>query len=318
MEYLKSYYDFDEAILDGLERVAHDHKDKTFAQVADKYHLDHSVRLVTPPGAAKPIEVATLLPAGDYDHTEGIEIEHAAMGGPVDNNALYKMIVRHEADPTRPRMLVGNPSGPGQGYGKLTLAEARKVACSGDLAPTVGATLSHAKAAGAVSLHHVGYSLGAHKALTAIEQAPAYGLEVRQSALIEPVGYGGINLLKRFFATGAQAETFVNQSNSTAYYDARESLSMVRYGIGLLRLTNLAIGAALMRGDFKDRALQIFPEHAEKIWVAAGEESELAKSDELENICEITNARFARIQTMPHAGGEDVYLHAALMLQGTR
>jgi hypothetical protein len=314
---LQPYYDFDPEITEGLDRFEYDTAGMTFAELADQYSADEGRLITVFPGATHPSEII-MLRGVHAPQEKAPQIEYAAMAGPVDANAVYKMIVRHAVDPDRTKFLVGNPSGPGKPNGKLSFREAAKVATSADFSSIVEPILRFMQNTDVNEISHVGYSLGANYGLTAIDVSEKLGLGIAKSGLIEPAIVRGVQLPINFMKSSTRGEEFAEMSESQAYKEARNAMNIPNYLLGLLRVSNLAIGAALMRNEFVDQLEDVAKRYGDRITIVTGQESELSDGAAVQAVTNVSGMEHISIKNMPHAGGEFDLLHAAMMLQSTR
>ena len=98
-------------------------------------------------------------------------------------------------------------------------------------------------------------------------------------------------------------------------------VSELRYAGGLMRLSNLAILRALSRGDFADRAAQVLHGNPRaRATIAWGTKSEFVSEQAMQWLVARLGNRVGALALtgMHHAGGNDIDLHAAIMLQGLR
>jgi hypothetical protein len=297
----------------------------SFAELADYYGVGGGPSVVADkPG--KPFEYILFRPAQDYDPTEH-RVYHLPMAMHADQSMAMRGMRLFGADPTRPLMLVGNPAAAGVSTGRLS-PEAARTVWGGDLAPTVAPLVKHLREIGVESVDHLGFSYGADKAVVAASQGVLEGLKTSHAVLMEPastVDRGLVRLLRDFIpAGGKHLQSAVEASESEPYLEARKlaDTGLTRYGLGLLRLSNIAIANALAHDYFESRtesALVCNPDmFASLAW---GTASELTPNANMERIGrELAERNNLRVGTMAlsgmhHAGGDDIDLHAAIVLQ---
>jgi hypothetical protein len=177
----------------------------------------------------------------------------------------------------------------------------------------------------------IGYSYGAEKAATAAECAFDYDIEAERGIWMEPVAVaqrGLLRLLKDFQSAGVALDDYVQGTDSEPYLAARQEaasgrMPFARYIGGLLRASNIAIAHALSTDSFGVRAdaalLAQANMQANIIW---GTDSELSLNMPMLNTTKDLQKNHSEqrvhgrpVVGMRHAGGDDIDLHAALVLE---
>lgn len=328
---LKQYYDFDETVLEAVTSAAAVQNTKSYEEQADGYGLADGPEVVTLSGSGRALEVLKLIPAADYDETSA-RIYHTPMGNPVSRNMGMRAMRMFAADPTQQLIVVGNPFGVRSNSGTLTVRDSVDSLRTKSLKPHVEPVLEYLENQKVRTTEQLGYSYGADKAAATAGAADEHGITVPAGVFVEPSSVAKRSLLalaQAFGKTNAPMAAYVEQTGSQPYRDVRSEdsmLGLVAYSAGLLRMTNIAIVASLAHGGFDGRVrsgLDTQPDmHVAIGW---GTESELTDDVEAAKLTdrltvEYGNDRIAtlRLQGMHHAGGEDIDLHAAIMLQGLR
>ena len=332
-ERMLSYYAFDEAVLDAVSEAATQQNTKSFNELATQYGLeDGPTRLYPMDNSEKwPIDVLQFTPTQDYDPAV-MRVLHLPMANPVSKNKTMQAMRLFAADPSEQLLVVGNPSSPGRNAGRVTFEGAKTIIWHTNLGPLVEPLMSYLDQENISRVTNLGYSYGAEKAATATGIAWAYGMEARQMVLAEPISVIERSLAKlglAFLRSGNKLQEYIAQSESEPYTAIRKEENVfgtIAYTLGMLRLTNLAISAALADEGFQSRvkgALNLHP--GLRTAIAWGTASELTNNAQMIRIIsELKESRASypsRISAMPlegmhHAGGDDIDLHAAIMLQG--
>lgn len=178
----------------------------------------------------------------------------------------------------------------------------------------------------------MGYSCGAEKAVIAALTASDYGIHVKKDVFMEPVALtdrGMPKLLKDFRSAepelaryqAASQVLFSKQSESSTYL--KEKVEFIKYVAGLLRVSNLAIEHFMAHKEFGyglHTAMSRQPEMAAQ--VVRGTNSELSLEAAFNSVMDPLEQRFYPrlgrmiMNGMHHAGGDDIDLHTAMVLQG--
>jgi hypothetical protein len=325
-ERLQTYYEFDDSVVESVARAAADQNSKTFVDLAEQYGLADGPSRMNLAGVRSPFEYLRIDPKSSVDETN-VRVYLAPMAIPADENMAMRAIRLFAAAPNKPLIVVGSPAFIGNRSNRLSMMDARKV-WRGDLQPAVTPTLRYLEGAGVTRADFIGYSYGADTAAVATGDAREYGVEADRSILMEPASTaerGLVALLKAFKSSESPLASYVEATESQPLFEARclADSGLVRYVGGLLRLSNIAIAHALSSDSFRGRldyALLMQPEV--RISLAWGGKSELtdnaAMTQTLEAMVRTHGADRLNaivIPEMHHAGGDDIDLHAAIVLQ---
>ncbi|HUA12956.1 MAG TPA: hypothetical protein VL989_00430 [Candidatus Sulfotelmatobacter sp.] len=333
-EQLEQFYPFDEAVIDQVRQTAAWQNRMHFSQLADYYDIGDGPEVVPAADDHKAFQVLTIKPGGDYDHEQAM-VYHLPMSLPIDQNMTMRMLRLFGADESRQLIVAGNPSAAGQKYGKLRFRDLRKV-WGGDLSPTVDPLLKYLIEKGISRTDQVGFSYGADKAAAASARAVDHDIAVERGVWMETAasrdyGPGIIGLARlgiRFMSAADELDNYVESCDSQPLMEAREfaDVGLTRYLAGLARASNLAIGNALAHGGFRsrtERAMIAQPEmHTTLVW---GTNSELVNYSRMLGMTITLRRKFGEeridsmiMEGMHHAGGDQIDLHAAIVLQALR
>jgi hypothetical protein len=328
-ERLQSYGAFDETVIEIVERVAHEQNQSTYTELVDKYGIEDGPEIFFGTGQHKPIEILTINPFKYCDPTRA-RLLYAPMGIPVDASMAMRGLRLFASDPSEQLLIVGNAGAPPRNTGRLRVNELITVA-RGNLAPTVDPVIDYLRAKHVTQTTHIGYSFGADKSATAVKRAAERDIQSDYAVMIEPASVTKRSVLalgKAFAAAGSKLEPTIKAVDSQPLIEARNlaDTGLVRYLMGIGRLTNIAIAEALSSGHFEQRVTQAIhyqPNmHATIAW---GTQSELSEPAVLTDMAERLQRRFGEqhiaalaIDGMRHAGGDDIDLHAAIVLQALR
>lgn len=168
----------------------------------------------------------------------------------------------------------------------------------------------------------------------ACRYAENYDQNVSQGIFMEPAGIKNRSLLelaKDFGSTAAALNDYVAVTNCGAYVEARYLANklghgLVGYGLGLARLSNWAIAKSLTQENFWWSLDFALSDHDDmKASIVWGTESELSQHDVMtrETFAMARDYGAARVRAMmingqKHAMGDDIYLHAAMVLQSAK
>lgn len=329
-ERLNGYYPFEPSVVDVVSEVAErqaaqpDYR-KFLAQVAIGEPFVHHGR-----ASSSPVELLDIRPTRDFDDRSAM-VYHLPMATPLDTNMLYQIGTIAAANPETRIIAAGNPGGIGYPIGKLDGAE-RLTARFGDFKPQLYQVFDYLKRQGIDHVNHVGYSLGAEKAMTA---AGSDSHEVGVSVAIEPVAVvrrSRLELGMDFASTAKMLGEYVDANGLEAFKKARrdaiggKSLGL-NYLVGVVgRATNRAIASGLTLPRFHERAISALARQADMTAVISfGAESELARNQETVSIVDDLQRRFTddRVKSMSlpgqkHALANDLALHSAIVTQGLR
>lgn len=325
VEHLRSYYPFDDAVINRIEEVAHGQKGLSWPEYAAKHDIPHLINYE--PRTGKRIEVLDIIP---YDYDETL-VYHQPMACRLDSNRQIHVATLAASAPTKRIISVSNPGTLFKGTSKIRLRDMPKV-WGGDLQPAVEPTLEYINEEQIEATIHIGESYGSEKAAAAASHAWRYDQEVVHTIMTEPIRIaerGLINVARAFQQTSAHGDKYLGpvRELSQTFISAEDLKdSMALFAAGLLsRPSNIVIGKALGRSGFEEQvstALDSQPEmKAEIIW---GEKSELALNGLVFAASERLKAKYGedRVGTMQligqtHAMNLDPFLNSAIILQAT-
>jgi pimeloyl-ACP methyl ester carboxylesterase len=325
-ERLQTYHPFDQDVLDDVSEVAERQRSQTWEEVRTQLP---NTEYFTPDGG-KTIEVLDIKPKGGHDQTQ---VYHAPMGNGLDENITTRIAALAASQPNTRIITVGNPGAPGQNSNKLKVAQLLGV-WMGDLRAAVDPTLQYLAKNGVETATHIGYSYGADKAATAAQHAGQYDQEVPRGILMEPASVkkrSMIGLASDFGSSAKALDTYVQATASDAYREARKladkrNHGLTGYVLGLARLSNIAISHALATDQFEHRVDKALSEQDEmKVDVVWGSESELSIDSLVLDIVDRLQTQYSHrrvrgtvVHGQKHAMGDDIFLHAALILQSLK
>lgn len=260
------------------------------------------------------------------------------MGNDLSKNQIYQIATTYAADPTVRTIAFGNPSGPGHKAGVLSLKNCLQVARShtpkGSTRPLIDRQLRYVAGQRITTIIQEGFSYGCLPALAATQYAELYDQKVSHATAIEPADNktrsnhiipSMLSLAGDFGATAKALPGYVQASGIEAFSkEARDDspFGMVKYVIGLGRLTNLAISSALAGDYFYDRASRALKAQPDAtLNITWGTESEIVDDSNMISEASMLWAAFGgRIRQTPVIGGKhnmvnDIHLQAALLLQ---
>lgn len=328
VERLQKFYSFDDDVLERVESAAAGQRGISFQEYVQKLRLPDLRRFR--PRHGKPIEILDIKP-NDYEETLSF---HLPMGCRLDANMLMHAGTLAQVEKSKRIVAVSNPGQPLSGSGKLSLPEARRV-WGDDLLPTVSPTLEYLMSEGVEEAAHSGVSYGGDKAAAASEHSVDYGQKTSRVIVVEPVSIvkRGITRIQGAFKMGQLFQSTLEhydeciepvRRTSTAFVGAeKQKGSEIGYGLGLLRMSNLAVAGALGQDGFEgriERAMHLNKDM--RTGIAWGTASEFDKDDERAAIVRRLKARFTnrRVEGLPldgqtHAMNLDIFLNAALIAQ---
>lgn len=331
VEQLQSFYPFSADVLNRVNEVAEFQNRYSFSQLADHYGISNGPEIVPASETHKAYEVLTLRPKDDYDPEEA-RVYHLPVACPIDPNMTMRGLRTFEADPSKQLVMVGNPGAVGLRYGKLRFEDMHRV-WSGDLTPVVDPLLSYMSKLGIKRTEELGFSYGADTAAASSSRAEAHDISVSQGVYMESaaavrrgpglVGAAGLGI--DFMSAADELENYVSDTNSPPLNEARElsDVGLTRYLLGLTRPSNICIANALAHNGFEGRvrsALARQPDmRATIVW---GTASELTDDTSMREVVSSLRQTFdpervgsMAINGMHHAGGDQIDLHAAIVLQ---
>jgi hypothetical protein len=323
---------FPDDILERVDEVAERQNRNSFPELAEQFGIAEGPHVVPGKGAYKAFEILTLKPEDDYDNSHA-RIYHLPMSLSIDPNMTMRMLRLFEADPSSQLVLTGNPSSAGHRFGKLRFQDMQQV-WDGDLTPAVDPLLGYLRRSGVETTDELGFSYGADKAATSAARAEAHDIAVERGVWVESAAAfnrgAGLRGLARlgidFMSSGDKLEEYVELCDSPPLNEARElsDVGMPRYLLGLARASNIAIANSLAHAGFERRVrLALTAQPALRATLAWGTKSELTDDGVMSRLQRNTRQDFGHervksfsVNGMHHAGGDDIDLHAAIMLQG--
>lgn len=328
-ERVSTYYPFDGDILEIVSETADRQNKLGYTALAGEYGITYKSEPIENEYGRQLLSYLRITPKEDYDERK-VRVYHAPMGIPADENMAMRAIRLFGADSSEQLMVIGNPAAIGRKENLLPRKALLKV-WRGDLKPAVAPLLQYLNSENISEVVDLGYSYGADKAVTSSEAAASYDIESTQGVYIEPaavISRSLARLLADFKSTEPELARYIAQTASPALEEARAlaDTGFTRYVGGLLRMGNIAIAHALTKPFFETRlrrALEAQPNL--RTVVAWGSESELTPTQPVEDSTLITRLMYGRdsvkpmeLKGMHHAGGDDIDLHAAIILQGLK
>jgi hypothetical protein len=328
---LESYEAFEPDIIKRVSMAADEQNTLAFSELVNSYGVGDGPQLVEPYADAKyPIEVLSLKPIKDIDYDQSTaRVMFAPFGNAVTPSIAVRALRLFAADDAEQLLVVGNPAlpvrraerWPVSGGGKVDRA-GRKQLVQNNLVPHVEPILRYLNSEGIenVSLF-TGYSFGADLAAEATLQSNNYDIDTKSSVLLEPGGTtrrSVFSLLRAFSESSKHLERYINTTDSSPYRSAVHLTSgnLALYAAGLARPTNIASARALAMGRFAETVNQI-TEVSPHTGLTVGwcEQSEVVDGQELNEQLSPNVGRIA-LKRAHHAVGDDIDVHAALVLQG--
>lgn len=328
---LGRYYEFDGDILESVARAASSQNGLDVRALADQFGMADGAQVAVPAGHKHPVEFAVFKPDSDYDSEEA-RVLYTPLGNPVNESTIVRGARLFASDPTKQLVVIGNVSD-FRRPGVLPFGAAVDMIRETDLEPAVRPSLRLLRDMGIRVSEQLGYSFGADKAAAASAHALEYDIRVSAGVFVEPAGVaerGLARLLRDFVRSGAQLETYVRQADSKPLDQARSgynAYTTARWFAGLARLSNIAVSQTLSHPTFEGNVAEAIQVNGSDFWASVGwgELSELSQPAILRKITDRLQSRFGfnkvrslKLEGMHHAGGDDVDLHAAIMLQGLR
>ncbi len=336
-ERLLDYYDFDETVVQAVSEAAERQNQKSFMELADEYGLSDGAEPLAQFKTQRErpffdsirwLEYIDLVPKHDYDEARA-RLLFTPMGIPVDESIAMRAIRMFEADPSERLMVVGSPARLGNNANILRLGDMYPVS-RGDLRHAVGPALRQLQHDDVYSLTTLGYSYGAETAATAAAEASKFGIAACRGVWVEPpavVNRSVRQLLSQFRHAGHRLDEYVTAPQSRPLIEARElaDKGFMRYAGGMGRLSNMAIATTLSKDTFEPRVRSALKAQQElDVTIAWGTASEITPHERMVRMVEDLQGEFPlrvgalAVEGMHHAGGDDIDLHAAIMLQGMR
>ena len=333
-ERLLEYYPFDDDIVASVADAAAGQNQRHFSELATHYNL--AERLQNVPAlhyANRSFELLHMTPTGDYDETKA-RVLVAPFAMPVNDAMAMRVLRLFAADPSEQLLVIGAPAPIGNRHNRPQPGALRTV-WRGDLKPLVMPLIMHIRHGNNDALHRVaaldtlGFSYGADAAMAVSVAAAERGIAAECGVWVEPGSARRRTVRKLRNDAKVLGEyrlhfdRYVQDADSMPLREALcgSEVSELRYAGGLMRLSNLAILRALSRGDFADRAAQVLHGNPRaRATIAWGTKSEFVSEQAMQWLVARLGNRVGALALtgMHHAGGNDIDLHAAIMLQGLR
>lgn len=253
----------------------------------------------------------------------GTIVIHLPMGNPLDPNQLYQVGTIAAVNNKYRVIAFGNPSGKSYKHPRQSLSFSKrfKIAFTNNRSDLVAAELEYLELQKLSSVHHVGYSYGALKALIATQYSTQ---PVVSYTALDPVAHtrGLRRLVRDFKASFPALDVYVNRTQIPSFLDARRAAgSTGHYNSGLARTISIAIGLMLARTDF----IQLLKSVLEQkpllfTTVAWGAKSELGDDAYMTSSVDALKSEYPKVNSMrltddKHAFANDIHLHAALVFE---
>ncbi len=329
-ERLQGYYAFEEGVLEAVAACAEREHDASYQDLAKAYGIGDRPDTSWPLEDDNSIQYWHIAPRTDYDNSK-VRVYFAPMGNPADENMAMRGMRLFGADPSVPLMIAGNPAGIKNGGATIERAHHADLR-NGDFRAAVDPVLAHLAHNKVTRIETIGFSYGADLAAEAATQAERFDILAESGVWMEPASVatrGLWHLASDFRRSEAPLEGYIAQTDSPALVEAREKsaehMGFVRWAGGLLTHTNRSIAKGIAKGNYIHRvrsALDAQPELSAT--VAWGELSELSTPTKLNLVVQKLQQSYGgrlhgmELRGMHHAGGDDIDLHAAIVLQGLR
>ena len=328
---LQNYGAFDAEVVDAVAAAAVSQGAYSFGELASLYDIGDGPSRVFPLGAKKPLDMihisARVRCGADLQDPTRARVLFSPFGVDASPSMAMRAIRLYAADPSEQLIVVGNPSIPGRGVGKVAL-ESLSEMWRGDLRPMVEPTLAYLNESGVTDVTFLGYSGGGDLSAAAAKHALTYDVETENAVIAESAGMHRrwpTSLAGLFLLSGTQMKKYVQAAESPQLLEARSRAggNLALYAAGLLRATNLAMARAISRGGLSAHLSTALADQPNmRATIAYGSVSELVDTlDVRKQIRDLQTDYPGRVGALPvygmhHAGGDDINLHAAIMLQG--
>lgn len=285
---------------------------------------NNTKKLIPSEHALNPIEVLDIRPE-EHDPSEAMVV-HLPMANPLDSNMRFHVASIAATHPESRVIALANPSGPGRKSGALSRDQRQRLV-EGDAA-TLGEGLAYyLEREGVERTREYGYSYGADKALggMALDACDVEKLLLLEPASIKQRSLGALAVA--FMSTDKAMQGYVEASGSDVYEEARkDAIGVAGYGLGLARLSNLAIARSLASGNFIGNYTNAMLRQPDmKTTVSWGTDSELAEHGKMQGFVAAANRAFGaeRVQDIQlkgqkHALANHIGLQAALTHEALR
>lgn len=316
-ERLHSYQSFDQAVIEKVAQVAERQAVMSYEAFFEACELQGTVKLSY--AGYAPVEILDINPDGSED--KPTLMVHLPMTNPLDPNNLYQIATLSACLPNTRILASGNPTH-GYNFGILNRQQRTQVA-RGDFRPTVEPLMKYAESQKLSDINQYGYSYGADKAVTA---AATTAYNVEKLVTLEPASVVGRSIVKLaldFGSSSKHLDKYVSANKLPAFNAARkDSVGMLDYYLGLMKLTNIAVARGLSDGKFEDRLQDAFISQSKmETLLAWGTDSELASNSAMDAINNRMIAKYGfnrvralRLIRQTHALANDLALQAAVVL----
>jgi hypothetical protein len=329
---LRHYGVFDDDVIESVQTTAQWQNSLHLEELVDRYKFVGGPEKLVPSGCDNPIVVLALKPEDAHDE-RAANVYFTPFALSVDVSIAMRAMRLFGSDPTKPLYVVGNLNGAYGSEGNVSREGVKTMKQDGSLAPDVTPAIRFLIDRNIERPTFLGYSYGADKAAAAVNLSHEEGIPADGGVFVEPVGVvarSRLKLLKQFKKSGEKLADFVEDADSKPLNQARArlhgTLKTLDYALGLRRPANRAIASILARDGFEtslDTAIGSIPDgYFHLSW---GEQSEISIDAHTARIARNLSEKYGenrfgwlRVPGMKHAGGDDIDLHAAIMLQGLK
>jgi hypothetical protein len=325
---LEAYYPFDSDVLGRVEETADWQNRLSFSELATRYGVTGPQR-IRPFYDNRTVEYFQLTPEGRNPEDRDVRVYHAPFGTTADKNMAMRAFRLLGAEPSKPLVVVGNPAAPGLRSGGYRRKDLSAI-WNGDLRPAVRPAVKLLEYKDVNQADFIGFSFGADAAATAAQIAKDHGITANHVVATESVAVVNRNLLQLghdFYQAVDRVDEAVKRSSSPPLFEARDDADVgdARYMLGVVRASNLALAHSLSLPLFENRVIDALNAQPElRVSVSWGDRSELAPFEVTSSLAERLQHNYGQrvgammLRGMDHAGGDDIDLHAAIVLQGLK
>lgn len=318
IERLYQYYPFAQETMAPIEAAADLQNRWSFQELADFYDIDDSSVRTNVDG--KPIEYLHL--KQQQPDNDSVRLLFAPMAnGALSENIVMRAIRLFGADAPAHLFVSAGPAHAGNPANVLNKHERQQVR-QGDMTPLAIPLLREVGRLGLRQADIYGYSLGASVGQAAARVAYDYGVDVSRAVLGEPVTAQTQPLTRlglAFQSSGAALPHYIEQADSLPLNQATElARNDVGFMLGLARLSNIAIIRGLAKSDYFALQRDALAENEIlRVTTAYGTASEMCQPAIIAaRGIDGERTNYMPLRGMQHAGGDDIDLHAAIMLEG--
>jgi hypothetical protein len=339
-ETLLGYYDFDEAIIERVAEVAEYQNSQSFEKLTAEYGVADGAQKV--PIGDGYLEILEFVPHPDEETDPAYaRVYNLSMGNSIMPALTMNLMTLFAADPSSRLIMIGNPSVPGHAGGTVSRHETREMRREHTLRPVAEPVLHYLGRRGITTSAELGYSYGADKAAAVAGLAPDFDHQVTRGVFVEPpslITQRRTQMAAAFMTTARVQPKYIKDTECEPYIELRkkelpetnlEQIAALGRGLpylaGLLRVTNRAIWSVLAQGGYENRLQEAVEANPDgRFTTAWGTLSELV--DDAKMLQAVMDFRsdhplgdhtsYIRLRGAHHAGGDNIYLHTATMLQG--